>query len=339
MPDQPPILRVENLTVRIRGEGPPTRIVEDVSFVVAPDEVLCVVGESGSGKSVTMLSVMRLLDARLAEYEGRVLFGGEDLLSLSPREMRGVRGAGIAMIFQDPMTALSPVHTVGWQIAEQIAAHQTVSSREARSLVLDLLGQVGISDPERRIDAYPHQLSGGMRQRVMIALALSCRPRLLIADEPTTALDVTIQAQILALITALKESTGMAIVLVTHDMGVVAELADRVQIMYAGRVVEEGTARDVFEVPRHPYTWGLLDSVPRMDRPRPRRLPSIAGAPAAAGQVGDGCVFADRCPHRFDKCDERPTLRDVPGDPGHRAACHLTADRPPFAVVDGDEKR
>lgn len=328
MTDRAPVLRVENLSVAIRGEERTTRIVEDVSFEVSADEVLCVVGESGSGKSVTMLSVMRLLDESATEYSGRVVFGDEDLLGLSRREMRRVRGAGIAMIFQDPMSALSPVHTIGWQVAEQIMAHRDVRAREARSQVLDLLREVGIPDPEQRIDAYPHQLSGGMRQRVMIALALSCRPRLLIADEPTTALDVTVQAQILALISDLKESTGMSIVLVTHDMGVVAELADRVQIMYAGRVVEEGSAHDVFEAARHPYTWGLLDSVPRMDRPRPHRLPSIPGAPASAGQVGEGCVFAARCPHRYEACTERPALREVAGEPGHRAACHLTGTRP-----------
>lgn len=325
--DGQPVLAVENLIVRMRSEDDTVTIVDDVSFVASADEVLCVVGESGSGKTVTMLSIMRLLDERVAEYSGRVRFSDLDLLELRRAEMRGVRGVGIAMIFQDPMTALSPVHTIGWQISEQIRAHGRVSAKVARQQVLELLGRVGISDPERRIDAYPHELSGGVRQRVMIALALSCRPKLLIADEPTTALDVTIQAQILSLILELKQQTGMSLILVTHDLGVVAELADRVQVMYAGRIVEEGTVADVFTQPAHPYTWGLLASIPRIDRPRPHRLPSIPGAPKAAGQPGSGCPFAARCPHRMTQCDQRPELAEVPGDTGHRAACHLTDEQ------------
>jgi peptide/nickel transport system ATP-binding protein len=316
-----PLLEIEHLSVTIRTEGEPVTVVDDVSMSLAHNELLCVVGESGSGKSVTMLSVMRLMDDSLVTYDGVVRLDGKDLLSISQREMRSVRGTGIAMIFQDPMTALNPVYRLGWQIAEQIQAHGDASDEQARAQAVSLLRAVGISDPEHRVDAYPHQLSGGMRQRVMIALALSCRPRILIADEPTTALDVTIQAQILRLIRTLQTDTGMSVVLVTHDMGVVAEVADRVQVMYGGRVVERGSALDIFDDPQHPYTWGLLGSIPRLDEPRPRRLPSIAGAPAAAGHIEPGCVFAARCPHRFEPCDVQPALETVAD--GHEVACHL----------------
>jgi peptide/nickel transport system ATP-binding protein len=322
-----PLLEVRNLRVSIRTESETLTIVDDVSLELRSNEVLCVVGESGSGKSVTMLSVMRLLDERAASYEGSVRFEGDELLTMSAHDMRGVRGSGIAMIFQDPMTALNPVYRIGWQIAEQIRAHSDVSRGQAREQTLRLLTQVGISDPHRRIDDYPHELSGGMRQRVMIALALSCRPRILIADEPTTALDVTVQSQILQLIADLKEETGMAVVLVTHDMGVVADVADRVQVMYGGRIVEQGPADEIFNHPQHPYTQGLLASIPRLDQPRPRRLPSIAGVPASAGRVAAGCVFAARCPHRFEPCGEQPGLRVVDDSPGHQVACHLLSDR------------
>ncbi len=320
------VLSVERLSVTIRTERESVTVVDDVSIAVAPDEVMCIVGESGSGKSVTMLSVMRLMDDRIVQYSGTVGFEGSDLLSLSQREMQRIRGSGIAMIFQDPMTALNPVYRIGWQITEQIQAHARVPDREARARALGLLRAVGISDPERRIDNYPHQLSGGMRQRVMIALALSCKPKILIADEPTTALDVTIQAQILRLIGKLKSQTGMSVILVTHDMGVVAEIADRVHVMYGGRVVEQGAAADIFENPQHPYTWGLLGSIPRLYGPRPRRLPSIAGAPAAAGHIAPGCVFAARCPHRFAACDQPPPLSQAAAA-GHLAACHLPPEQ------------
>jgi peptide/nickel transport system ATP-binding protein len=235
--------------------------------------------------------------------------------------MQQVRGSGIAMIFQDPMTALNPVYRIGWQIAEQIRAHADVSSQEARSQTHALLRAVGIPDPDRRIDSYPHELSGGMRQRVMIALALSCQPKILIADEPTTALDVTIQAQILRLIMQLKADTGMAVILVTHNMGVVAEVADRVYVMYGGRLVEQGSAVDIFSNTQHPYTWGLLRSIPRLYEARPHRLAAIPGTPAAAGQIAPGCVFAARCAHRFEACSVQPSLSPVNGD--HLVACHL----------------
>src|SRR6195952_3784935 len=320
-----PLLDVQHLEVSIRTEHGSVTVVQDLCLTLNADEVLCIVGESGSGKSVSMLSVMRLMDERAVTYTGTVNFDGTDLLSLTDRQMRRIRGADIAMIFQDPMTALNPVYRIGWQIAEQIRAHSTASRAQARTQTLTLLQAVGISDPHRRIENYPHELSGGMRQRVMIALALSCRPRILIADEPTTALDVTVQSQILALITELKSQTRMAVVLVTHDMGVVAEMADRVQVMYGGRVVEQGTAAEIFNHARHPYTWGLLASIPRLARPRPRRLPSIPGSPAAAGHSGPGCVFVARCPHRFEPCDVQPAL--TPADQHsatHAVACHLT---------------
>jgi peptide/nickel transport system ATP-binding protein len=320
------VLEVNALTVRIRTENEPITIVDAVSFSLAANEVLCVVGESGSGKSVSMMSVMRLMDERITEYEGSVRFDGVDLLQAPLREVRKVRGAGIAMIFQDPMTALNPVYSLGWQIEEQLTTHTELRGPALRERVLELLRQVGLPDPERAIHTFPHQLSGGMRQRVMIALALSCRPKVLIADEPTTALDVTIQAQILSLLSQVKDETGMAVVLVTHDMGVVAEMADRVQVMYGGRIVERGSATDIFDDPQHPYTWGLLGSIPRLDRPKPRRLAAIAGTPATAGTVGSGCVFADRCAFRFDPCDEQPPLAAV-GAAGHEAACHLPLEQ------------
>lgn len=340
------VLDVRGLRVSIRTERGTVTVVDDVSLHVDADEVLCIVGESGSGKSVTMLSIMRLLDERAVSYEGTVSLDGQNLLALSERRMQQVRGSRIAMIFQDPMTALNPVYRIGWQIAEQIQAHGDVSNAQAREQTLELLRAVGISDPQRRIDSFPHELSGGMRQRVMIALALSCRPGLLIADEPTTALDVTVQSQILHLIAELKAERGTAVVLVTHDMGVVAEIADRVQVMYAGRVVEQGTAAEIFNDSRHPYTRALLRSIPRLDRPKPRRLPSIAGTPASAGHVAPGCVFAARCAYRFEPCSVPPALVPVArgatavnvsasthAGSGHRAACHLNggaglAERP-----------
>jgi peptide/nickel transport system ATP-binding protein len=318
------LLEIENLSVTIRTESESVTVVDDVSLSLARNELLCIVGESGSGKSVTMLSVMRLMDDAIVEYSGSVRFEGHDLLVMSQREMQGIRGTGIAMIFQDPMTALNPVYRLGWQIQEQIQAHSEASDDAAREQAIALLRAVGIADPEQRVDSYPHQLSGGMRQRVMIALALSCHPRILIADEPTTALDVTIQAQILRLIRQLQHDTGMSVVLVTHDMGVVAEVADRVQVMYGGRIVERGPALEIFDNPQHPYTWGLLGSIPRLSEPRPRRLPSIPGAPAAAGHIAPGCVFAARCPHRFAPCGVQPALDAISA--GHEVACHLPAE-------------
>ena len=315
-------LEVADLTVRINTSDGILTVVDRVSFSLARNEILCIVGESGSGKSVTMLSAMRLMDERITDYDGQVNFAGFNLLTASATQMRQVRGSRMAMIFQDPMTALNPVYAVGWQISEQLRAHNRLSAADARSKAVDLLRMVGIADPEDRVDAYPHELSGGMRQRVMIALALSCRPQVLIADEPTTALDVTIQAQILQLISDLQAENGMSVVLVTHDMGVVAEMADRVLVMYGGRIIESGTAAEIFNNPQHPYTWGLLGSIPRLDLPKPARMPSIAGTPAAAGQPPVGCVFAPRCAHRVESCAEQPPL--APVSPSHYAACRLS---------------
>jgi oligopeptide/dipeptide ABC transporter ATP-binding protein len=316
-----PVLDIDGLSVTIHTEDRSLTVVDDVTISVGANEVVCVVGESGSGKSVTMLSAMRLMDDRIVDYAGSIRFAGEDLLRLDQADMRQVRGSGIAMIFQDPMTALNPVYPVGWQIVEQIRAHREISADAARRQAVDLLRTVGIAEPERRVASFPHELSGGMRQRVMIALALSCQPQLLIADEPTTALDVTIQAQILRLIRDLQEQTGMSVVLVTHDMGVVAETADRVVVMYGGRVVETGPVTQIFDDPRHPYTRGLLGSIPRLGGDRPRRLTSIEGTPATAGQAGGACVFVARCPHRFEPCDAQPALLPVGLD--HFSACHL----------------
>jgi peptide/nickel transport system ATP-binding protein len=317
-----PLLDVRDLRVSFRTAAGLVRAVDGLSLSIGYGDVLGIVGESGSGKTVSMMAVMRLIRDPNAIVEGQVLYRGRDLLQVSPREMREVRGGEIAMIFQDPMTALTPVYTVGWQIAEQLRAHQRVTRRQARARTVELLAEVGISDPGRRADDYPHQFSGGMRQRVMIAMAVSCNPSLLIADEPTTALDVTIQAQILALIARLRRDHGSSIVLVTHDMGVISEVAERIAVMYAGAVVEEGPKRAVFREPQHPYTWGLLDSIPRVDRPRTRRLVSIAGAPPSAVNPPSGCRFEPRCPHRFALCSSRPELIERVA-PGRRDACHL----------------
>ena len=317
-----PLLEVRDLKVSFRTEDGLVKAVDGVSFDVAEGETLGIVGESGSGKSVTMMSVMRLINDPNARFEGEVIYKGRDLMTLSQDQVREVRGAGIAMIFQDPMTSLNPVYRVGWQIAEQIRAHETISKQAARDRAVELLAAVGIPHASERVNDYPHQFSGGMRQRVMIAMALSCSPDLLIADEPTTALDVTIQAQILKLIKNLRDEYGTAVVLITHDMGVVADIADRVAVMYAGRVVEQGNLRSLFYDAQHPYTWGLLGSIARLDRPRPRRLSAIRGLPPSLISLPAGCAFGPRCPHRFDRCAEVPPLSDKVGD-GHLDACFL----------------
>ncbi|WP_405824720.1 ABC transporter ATP-binding protein [Streptomyces sp. NBC_01390] len=317
-----PLLDVRDLRISFRTRTGTVTAVDGLSFSVVPGEILGVVGESGSGKSVSMLAVLRLLTSPNVTVTGEVRFRGRDLLTLPDKEMRSVRGREIAMVFQDPMTALTPVYTVGWQIAEQIRAHEKVSRKEALARAVDLLSDVGIPDAASRVDAYPHEFSGGMRQRAVIAMALACGPALLIADEPTTALDVTIQAQILDLMRELNQR-GSAVVLITHDMGVVSEIADRVLVMYGGRAAEEGPRRAVFHGPRHPYTWGLLDSVPRVGGPRLRRLPTIAGVPVSPDSLPEGCAFAPRCPARHDRCAERPVLR---GESGHLDACWLPAE-------------
>jgi len=314
-----PLLQIEDLRVTFHTRAGPVRAVDGLSLSVAPREVLGIVGESGSGKSVAMYSVLGLVRDPNAEVSGRVRFRGRDLVGLGDRALREVRGREVAMIFQDPMTALTPVYTVGWHIAEQIRAHGRASRRTARARAIDLLGEVGIPDPRRRVDNYPHEFSGGMRQRVVIAMALSCNPALLIADEPTTALDVTTQAQILDLMRRLQASHGSSIVLITHNMGVISEIADRVVVMYAGRAVEAGPKQAVIRSPQHPYTWGLLGAVPRLGAKR-RRLLTIPGAPVSPLDVPPGCAFAPRCAERFAACGARPELGG-PGD--HRDACWL----------------
>jgi peptide/nickel transport system ATP-binding protein len=317
-----PLLEVVDLNVSFRTEAGLVRAVEGLSLSVGLGEVVGIVGESGSGKTVSMMAVMRLIRDPNAIVEGRVLLRGRDLMQLSQREMREVRGGEIAMIFQDPMTALTPVYTVGWQIAEQLRAHGSMSRRAARNRTVELLTEVGIPNASRRVDQYPHEFSGGMRQRVMIAMALSCSPSLLIADEPTTALDVTIQAQILELMKTLQREHGSSILLITHDMGVVSDLAERVVVMYAGGVVEVGAKSEVFRDPQHPYTWGLLGSIPRVGRPRVRRLAAIPGQPPSPLAAAAGCRFAPRCRHRFEQCAVRPEL--LPRVAPDRAdACHL----------------
>ncbi len=299
------LLQVDNLeTVFGReGRGPVAQAVRGVSFGVGAGRTLGIVGESGSGKSVTALSVLRLIAAPGRITGGQVRLAGEDLLTLSEKQMRAVRGARVAMVFQDPMTALNPTLTVGEQIEETIRAHQKVSRAEARAQALDWLTRVRVSLPERRLKQYPYELSGGMRQRVMIAIAFSCRPQVLLADEPTTALDVTVQAQILDLMDELKAELGTAIVLITHDLGVVRERCDDVAVMYAGQIVEHATAEQLFTAPKHPYTQALLASLPDWRRPRTEALlPSLPGQPPSLTAIPPGCPFAPRCPQRFEPC-------------------------------------
>ena len=311
------MLSVRNLRVSFRTEQGVATAVDGVSFDVAEGEILGVVGESGSGKTVSLLAVMGLITDPNALIEGSIAYRGRELVGLAPREMRKLRGREIAMIFQDPMTALTPVYTIGWQIAEQILAHERIGKAAARARVIDLLAEVNIPNPSEAAQRYPHQLSGGMRQRAVIAMALSCNPALLVADEPTTALDVTVQAQILDLLRKLQRNHKSAIVFITHDMGVIAELADRVMVMYAGWVVESAVKRDIFLDPRHPYTRALLDSIPPLEGERPRRLRSIPGAPPSLFNRPPGCAFGPRCPQRYDACKAQPPLTGAP----HAAAC------------------
>lgn len=303
-----------------RGE---VRSVDDVSFTIEQGETLSLVGESGCGKSVTALSMMRLVSAPGRVVGGEVLFEGRDLLKLSPAEMRAIRGDDIAMIFQDPMTSLNPVYTVGEQIAEAIRLHRKVSKREAWNQAIEAMRDVTIPAPEIRAKTYPHEMSGGMRQRVMIAMALACDPKLLIADEPTTALDVTIQAQILELLTELREKRHLALLLITHDLGVVAETSDRVAVMYAGKIVEEGSAKELFKHPRHPYTEGLLRAVPRLDEQREgrrKRLQTIEGVVPNPLELPPGCRFAPRCPHAQGTCSEGE-IELIPVSDQHLSRC------------------
>lgn len=315
------LLDVRGLETQFYGEESVTRALGGVSFQVNKGETLGVVGESGCGKSVTALSILRLLPKLTARtVAGEVRFHGRDLLKLSDREMRQIRGGKIAMIFQDPMTSLNPVYTVGRQIAEAVQIHTKASRSDAMAKAGEMLRLVRIADPQRRVNNYPHEMSGGMRQRAMIAMALACSPELLIADEPTTALDVTIQAQILRLIVDLKERMGTAVMFITHDLGVVAETCQRVIVMYAGQIVEQASVTDLFARPAHPYTQGLMRSVPDRRRGRQRRLPEIPGIVPSLREPIVGCSFAPRCPFAIDICREKtPVMLDV--EPGHAAAC------------------
>jgi oligopeptide/dipeptide ABC transporter ATP-binding protein len=321
-----PLLEVNDLKVRFATEDGVVQAVDGISFDLERGKVLGIVGESGSGKSVTAMTIMGLTRGVNAGFDGQVLYEGADLLKVSESEMQNYRGNEIGMIFQDPMTSLNPVYRIGDQIIEAIRAHQKLDKRAARSRTIELLRQVGIPNPEARVDDYPHQFSGGMRQRAMIAMALSCNPSILIADEPTTALDVTIQAQIVELIGQLKEEFNSAVIFITHDLGVIAEIADEIIVMYAGRVVERGSKRDVFYDPQMPYTWGLLGSIPRLDRPRPERLHTIEGAPPSLINLPQGCKFRPRCPHAFEKCMEEPSLENRVEIPGHLDRCWLDVE-------------
>lgn len=318
------LLEVKNLETEFRVKRGQVKAVNGVSFEVEKGEILAVVGESGSGKSVTSLSIMGLIRDPGKIVGGQILFKGEDLLKKSTKEMEQIRGDRISMIFQEPMTSLNPVYRIKDQIMENILTHEKVSKEEALKRSIEMLDLVSIPAPERRAYDYPHQMSGGMRQRVMIAMALSCHPELLIADEPTTALDVTIQAQILDLINRLRKKLGMAVLLITHDLGVVAETADRVVVMYCGRVVEQAKVLDLFTDPKHPYTRGLLDSIPKLDEDR-KRLYMIKGIVPDPTHLPKGCAFADRCDHCMEKCREHmPALVDQGN--GRKVRCFLESD-------------
>ena len=323
-----PLLDIRDLKTYFHTDDGIVRAVDGVSLSIAPEKTLGVVGESGCGKSITAFSTMRLIPSPPGKIEhGQILFHKDpesdpiDLTQLNPKgtQMRDIRGNDIAMIFQEPMTSLSPVHTVGNQIAEAIMLHQNADKKEARERAIDALNKVRLPRPDRQVDAYPHELSGGMRQRAMIAMALSCNPSLLIADEPTTALDVTVQAQILDLMRHLQSDIGMAIMLITHDLGVVASMADYVAVMYLGKIVEYSDTRTVFKNPRHPYTMGLLNSIPQVGQKR--RLVPIEGTIPDPFEIPQGCAFAPRCPHAMDKCREEPQLLEI--ESGHRVSCWL----------------
>jgi peptide/nickel transport system ATP-binding protein len=319
-----PLLAVEDLRVEFATEDGIVHAVDGISYTVEPGKTLGIVGESGSGKTVASLTTMGLTSGSKTRVSGRIAFEGRDLLELPAADMRRLRGNEIAMIFQDPLSSLHPFFKVGSQLIETILAHRSVSAAAARDRAIDLLEMVGIPDPHRRVDQYPHEFSGGMRQRAMIAMALANEPKLLIADEPTTALDVTVQAQILALLDDLQKRLGMAVIIITHDLGVVAEIADDIAVMYAGRIVERAPAATLFKAPQHPYTWGLLKSIPRLDTSRDDELVPIAGRPPSLINRPSGCHFHPRCPYAGEEQRRTdPRLEPVPGDPSHDVACLL----------------
>jgi oligopeptide/dipeptide ABC transporter ATP-binding protein len=332
------LLDVHDLKVHFETDDGVVKAVDGASFAVERGQTLGIVGESGCGKSVANLTILGLTRSPITTISGRIMFEGRDLAQLRDEELRSVRGREIAMIFQDPLTSLHPFYKVGTQLVEAIHAHQDVPKQAARERAIELLGLVGIPDPRGRIDNYPHEFSGGMRQRAMIAMALINDPKVLIADEPTTALDVTIQAQILQLIERLQQQLGMAVILITHDLGVVAEVADFIDVMYAGRMVETGTLDQIFYDPQHPYTWGLLGSLARPDRPRMHRLAQIAGQPPSLLAPPRGCHFRPRCPHEFDRCTEVPGLEARGGERGHLDRCWLSSEQKrTLRVVEGGQ--
>jgi peptide/nickel transport system ATP-binding protein len=322
-----PLLRIEDLSVHFATDEGLVKAVDGVSFDVARGEMLGIVGESGSGKSVANMTILGLTRASNAQITGRIMFEGRDLAQLGDDDLREIRGSQISMIFQDPLSSLHPFYKVGNQLVEAIQVHQDLDDGAAWNRAVELLGLVGIPDAERRAGEYPHEFSGGMRQRAMIAMALTNEPKLLIADEPTTALDVTTQAQILKLIERLRQEFGMAVIMITHDLGVVAEVADRVMVMYAGRAVESGTLEQIFYDPQHPYTWGLLGSLTRIDRPHTARLAQIRGQPPSLISLPEGCSFRSRCPHAFNRCTELPPLEERIPERGHTDRCWLPPEQ------------
>jgi peptide/nickel transport system ATP-binding protein len=320
-----PLLSVEDLRVSFTTDDGVVHAVDGISYAVETGKTLGIVGESGSGKTVSSLTTLGLTRTGSSQIDGRIMFQGEDLVAMSEDGLRRVRGNDVAMIFQDPLSSLHPFYKVGWQLVEAMQTHQDIRKAAARARAIELLELVGIPDPKRRVDQYPHEFSGGMRQRAMIAMALSNEPKLLIADEPTTALDVTVQAQILHLLDDLQQRLGTAIVIITHDLGVVAEIADDIAVMYAGRIVERGTTEEIFKAPQHPYTWGLLTSIPRLDSPRGDALVPIAGRPPSLIYRPSGCHFHPRCPYvQEDHKRIDPRLESVNPEGGHAVACLLS---------------
>ena len=332
-----PLLEIEDLKVDFATDEGTVHAVDGVSFSLESGEVLSIVGESGCGKSVTAMTILGLTRGTNSRISGAVRYQGKDLTTASNDELETIRGDRIAMVFQDPMSSFNPVHKIGDQIIEAIQAHREIDKAGAKKKAVEALKSVGIPDAERRVDHYPFEFSGGMRQRAMIAMALALEPAVLIADEPSTALDVTIQAQIIELLQDLNQEHGLSVILITHDLGVVAEIADRVLVMYAGQVVEQGSLDEIFYDPQHPYTWGLLGSIARLDQDRPDRLPQIGGQPPSLLAPPPGCRFAPRCPHRFEKCSELPALEErLPKAKAHADRCWLDPkDKTKLREVDG----